>query len=231
MNQRRDNENRFFLIAGLVLAAIVIAGFLPAAVSRPGGIGAIPLLLHVHGVVFFAWFALFVTQASLVGSGKVRQHMALGKASVLIAAAMVVLGYFVMRGAYAKPEFSIAGMSPAASLMFPFTDVVNFVIAYGLAIANRRTPDSHKRLMLLAGILIIDPAVARLVFTIGAPPPFILIIELALFLSLIGYDLATRRRPHWTSVLGVGLYFAALAAKMTVAQQPGWTAFVDAVFG
>ena len=51
--------------------------------------------------------------------------------------------------------------------MFPFTDIVNFVIAYGLAFANRRKPVAHKRLMLLSGMLMIDPAAARLVGTLN----------------------------------------------------------------
>ena len=226
----KDNKSGepFFLIMGLILIAIVVGGFALPVFARPGGVSSLPLLLHLHGAVFFAWFVLFCVQAKLIGSGNVHLHMSLGKASVLISAAMIILGYFVLRGAVARPEFSIAGMPPAPSAMFPFTDIVNFTIAYGLALANRRVPAAHKRLMLLAGILIIDPAAARLVMTIGASPPLILLLELALFAALITYDVITRRRPHWTSMLGLGLYVLALVAKLTVAQQPVWASFVDA---
>ncbi len=227
--KKRQGE-RFFLVMGLVLLGIVIGGFVPPILARPGGAASMPSLLHVHGVVFVSWFLVFCGQAHLAASGNIKLHMRLGKASVLIAATMIILGYFVISGAYAKPDWSIAGMSRAASVMFPFTDIVNFAIAYGLALANRRNPTAHKRLMLLAGILMIDPAVARLVSTLGAEVPVIVIVELVLFGVLFAYDLITRRRPSWTSLLGFGLFIAALAAKLTVSQHPVWHLFVDFVF-
>lgn len=222
---------RFFFLMGLVLIGLIIAGFLPRAFVREGGIGSVPLLLHVHGAVFFAWFVLFCVQARLVGVGNVALHRRLGQLSVLLAVSMVIMAYFVVRDAYARPDFSIAGMSSAASVMFPFTDIVNFVIAYGLALAYRRLPYVHKRCMLVAGILMMDPAVARLVFTLGAPPPLILIIEVGLFIALITYDVKTRSRPSWPSMLGLGLFVAAMGAKLTLAQQPGWASFVEVMFG
>jgi hypothetical protein len=228
LNVRRGEP--FFLAMGLVLLAIVIGGFLPTALSRPGGIVSMPPLLHLHGAVFVSWFVIFCAQARLAGSGNFALHMRLGKISVLVAAAMLILGYLVIRGAYANPDWSIAGMSGAASVMFPFTDLVNFTIAYSLAFANRRNPVAHKRLMLLAGILIIDPAVARLVVTIGAAAPWIIIVELALIATLFVYDLVTRGRPSWTSSLGLGLFVMALAAKLALSQQPGWHSLVEALF-
>ncbi len=226
--QRRDP---FFFAMGVILVAIVIGGFVPLALSRPGGPAAIPFLLHVHGAVFLGWFVLFCVQARLIATGDRQLHMKLGKASIGLAVAMVVLGYFVMRGAYAKPDFSIAGMSPAASMMFPFTDIVNFGIAYSLALVHRRNADVHKRLMLIAGILLIDPAAARLVGNIGGPPPAILGLELGLFLALSIFDIRTRRRPSWPFVLGITLFVAAMAAKLTVAQTPGWAAFMERILG
>lgn len=220
----------FFLVMGLILLAIVIAGFVPPALSRPGGAASMPMLLHVHGAVFLSWFLMFCVQARLAGSGRLALHMRLGKASVLIAIAMITLGYLVIRSAYANPEWNIAGMSGAASVMFPFTDIVNFTIAFSLALANRHNPGAHKRLMLLAGILIIDPAVARLVMTLGAAPPLIVILELLLFGALITYDLVTRRRPSWASMLGLGLFAAALVMKLTMSHHPAWRSFVELVF-
>ncbi|MEE4161997.1 MAG: hypothetical protein V2I25_05760 [Woeseiaceae bacterium] len=216
---------------GVLLTAIVVAGFVPPMLARPGGIASVPLLLQVHGAVFVAWFLLFCVQAGLVTSGRVRLHRRLGATSVVLAVAIVFFGYLVTRGAYARPGFSIAGLSQAGSVIFPFTDIVNFVIAYSLAVYNRRSPAAHKRLMLLAGILMIDPAASRLVFTLGGTPPFILLFELGLLLALIGYDLYTRRRPSWATLVGTGLFVAAFVAKLTIANHPAWQAFADVLFG
>lgn len=221
----------FFLVMGIVLTLVVLGGFIPSVMMRPGGAGSIPLLLHVHGAVFLAWFLVYCMQASLIGSGNVRLHMRLGPASLILAAAMIVLGVLVIRLAYTNPDFRILGMTVAASLMFPVTDVINFVIAYGLGLANRRNPSAHKRLMLVAGILIMDPAVARLVIVTGLPAPFIPALELLLFIALFTYDLLTRRRPHWASVLGLGLFILALVAKLAIAQQPWWARLAEVLFG
>ncbi|WP_405224835.1 hypothetical protein [Lentisalinibacter sediminis] len=221
----------FFPLMGLVLLALVIAGFVPPAFSRPGGPAAIPLLLHVHGAIFAGWFVLFIAQARLIGAGNARLHRRIGAASLILALAIVVLGFAVIGGAYARPDWSIAGLSPAASVMFPFTDIVNFTAAFALAFVNRHNPAAHKRFMLLAGILIMDPAVARLVATAGLPVPMILVIELALLAALIVYDIRTRRRPHWASLTGVALFAAAMFAKLVIAGSAGWATFVDGLFG
>jgi hypothetical protein len=230
MQPGNNRSERFFLAMGLVLLVYVVAGFAPPALVRPGGFVSIPWLLQLDGVVFVSWFVLFCVQARLIGTNNIRLHRNLGKASIGIAVAMIILGYLVTRGAYANPDFRIAGMTQAASVMFPFTDIVNFIIAYGLALANRRTPATHKRFMLLAGMLMIDPATARLVETLGAPIQVIVILELAFFGALIAYDVVTRRRPHWASLLGLGLYASALVAKLAVSQHAGWASFVRIVF-
>ena len=84
--------------------------------------------------------------------------------------------------------------------------------------------------MLLAGILILDPAMARLVAAIGAPFMVIPLLELGLFLMLFGYDVARLRRLHWASMLGLGLWLAALLAKLLLAEQPSWSALAARLF-
>jgi len=136
----------------------------------------------------------------------------------------------MMRAAFAHPEFAIGKNSHIASMMFPTTDLINFSIVFVLGLINRANGAAHKRLMLLAGILILDPAVARLIETIGAPFPFIPIVELGLFGLLIGYDIIRLKRPHWTSLLGLGLFFAAMAAKFSIANMPIWADICTLLF-
>lgn len=221
----------FFPTMGFVLLALVIAGFVPPALSRAGGVIAMPWLLHVHGALFAGWFVLFIAQGLLIGADSTQLHRRIGWASLFLALAIVVLGFFVIGGAYARPGWSIAGLPPAASVMFPFTDIVNFTAAFALAFVNRYNPAAHKRFMLLAGILIMDPAVARLVFTAGLPAPTILAIELALLAALILYDMHSRRRPHWASLAGVALFAMAMSAKLVFARSAGWATFVEGLFG
>ncbi|MBT3625928.1 MAG: hypothetical protein HN526_17680 [Gammaproteobacteria bacterium] len=143
---------------------------------------------------------------------------------------MLVTGYCMMRVAFALPGFAIGENSHIASMMFPTTDLINFSIAFVLGLVHRANGKAHKRLMLLAGILILDPAVARLIETVGAPFPFIPIMELGLFGLLIGYDMVRLKRPHWASLLGLGLFFAAMIAKLSIANTPIWSEFATLLF-
>jgi len=220
----------FFRYMGLLLTAIVLVGFVPPVLSKADGVFSLPLLYHVHGLVFVCWFVLFFMQASFVQRGHSQKHRLFGRLSIAIAIAMLVSGYFMMRAAYALPEFSIGKNSHVASMMFPVTDLINFSIAYALALHHRANGIAHKRLMLLAGILILDPAVARLIQTIGAPFAFIPVLELGLFALLFGYDVSRLGRPHWTSWLGLVLFLIAMVAKLSIAQMPFWTDIAALLF-
>jgi uncharacterized membrane protein YozB (DUF420 family) len=215
---------------GLLMTAIVLFGFLPQVLSKPQGAFSLPILYHIHGLIFVSWFVLFFVQGSFVRGGNLQRHRRFGQSSIALAIAMLVSGYFMIRAAYALPEFSIGENSHIASTMFPVTDLINFSIAYTLALYHRTNGVAHKRLMLLAGILILDPAVARSIETIGAPFPFIPILELGLFALLFGYDISRLRRPHWTSCLGLALFLAAMMAKLKLAQLPLWTDIAALLF-
>ncbi|MEL6239169.1 MAG: hypothetical protein AAFQ90_11340 [Pseudomonadota bacterium] len=221
----------FFFWMALVLIAIVVSGFSLLAFSRPGGPLETPLFLHFHGAVFLGWFVLLAVQARLIGAGKAPLHKRLGQASLALAVAIVIVGYLVVRFAVHKPDMTIAGRPAIIGAVFPIWDVINFTIAYTLGLANRSNAGAHKRFMLCAAILMIDPAMARLVFGLGLPGILILVAELSLFLALIVYDLIARRRPHWASLVGLGLYAAAMAFKLNIENFTWWPDFVKALFG
>jgi len=215
----------------VVLILLVISGFSVLGFSQPGGPLATPLFLHFHGAVFLAWFVLLALQASLIGRGNVMLHKWLGQTSVVLAIAIVVIGYWVVRLAVHKPDMMIAGRPAVIGAVFPVWDIINFSIAYMLGIANRFNPDAHKRFMLLAAMLMIDPAMARLVLGLGLPGLLILLAELALYFALIAYDLVKLRRPHWASLVGSSLYGAAMAFKLNIENFAWWPSFVRALFG
>jgi hypothetical protein len=216
---------------GMLLTSLVLLGFIPPALTRPDGIASLPLLYHLHGLIFVSWFGLFTFQAYLVRDRNFRLHRLLGKSSVVIALAMLVTGYLMMRAAFAHPDFSIGNNDQIVSIMYPTTDLINFSIVFVMALIFRAKGSAHKRLMLLAGILMLDPAVARLIQTIGAPFPLIPVVELGLFALLIVYDFRRLGKPHWCSLLGLALFFSALSAKLSIAQAQVWEDIARVVFG
>lgn len=222
----------FFLILAIVAMLIVIAGFggvqlVPGLQTRP-----VHALVMVHGGLVFGWFAMLITQPFLVRTGDLKRHMQMGQASLVLVAAIIVTNYMVTRSAYADPNWYISIWSHDASTMLPFMDIATFALACALGYRYRRAPAAHKRLMLLAGLFMIDPATARLIAAIGAPGPFILVLEFALFASLLVYDWRSLGRPHWTSVMGLAIFLVAMALKMVVAHLPIWSETLGpAIFG
>lgn len=221
----------FFEIIAWIMLALVIAGFGALRVMMPDMASPMRPTLLLHTGLFLAWFILLIVQPRLIAAGNIRRHKQIGKASGVLAFAMVIAGLAVMREAYFKPGWSIAGMSPQASIMFPFTDMVFFPIAYALAIHNRLRPNAHKRFMLFAGMVMLDPALARLIAAFGLFPPLIMAVELALVASVIVHDRWTLGRIHSATWFGAGLIALTYPLAFVVAPGKGWAALVTNLLG
>jgi hypothetical protein len=218
----------FRAMAGLLLA-IVLVGFAPTFHLKVFfGTRALPLYLHVHGVLLIAWYALFLAQAVLVASGHTYTHRRMGLASVGLVMAFVPVTVLVnLRSIARNVALSNDAADAIARGIFPVT--MNFVLIglflvyFTLAICLRRRPDWHKRLMLLASISIVAPAVDRLgrvLFAIDpVSSPFIPIVTVTLLFSLIAHDVLVRRWPHIVSVFGVVTFLVAIRLGMLLAQS------------
>ena len=211
----RSGAPVFFWMA-VLLVAIVVSGFSVLAFSRPGGPLETPVYLHFHGAVFLGWYVLLAVQARLIGAGQAALHKRMGLASLALALAIVVVGYFVVRFALLKPGKMIAGRPAIMGCVFPVWDIIDFTIAYALGFAARANSAVHKRFLLSAAILMIDPAMARLILTPGFPGSLSMVFVTALFGAMFGYVLIRLQRPHWASVFGLGLYAAAMTFKSNV---------------
>ena len=70
----------FFFWMTLAMAFFVLGGFGMSYIV-PMGEGTFPPappIVHLHGLIFFSWMILLVTQSALVGAGNVRLHRSLG---------------------------------------------------------------------------------------------------------------------------------------------------------
>jgi hypothetical protein len=222
-------------MAGLLLG-IVLVGFAPTFHLKAFfGTPALPLYLHVHGVLLFAWYVLFLTQSALVASGRTYVHRRLGLTSIGLVMALVPLTVVTSLRAIAR----LSALSQDAAAVIErgiFAVTGNFVLIglflayFTLAICLRRRPDSHKRLMLLASLSLVAPAVDRLgrvVFAIEpVSSPFIPVVMVSLLLSLIVHDVFVRRRPHVVSVCGVVAFLVAIRLGGLFSQSAVGRAFV-----
>jgi len=125
------------------------------------------------------------------------------------------------------------GPHPLAFLAFQLLGLFAFVALIAAAYLLRNRPETHKRLMVGATILLLTPAVARifLLFTTNALLPKTLGVQLALLLGCMAYDLVTRQRIHvawiWSAIAFLLFVFGAIFGGTTGA----WLAIAHWITG
>ena len=218
----RLRDRRFYLFITILTAALVFAGF--ARTFYLNGFFAklhLSPLFVLHGVVFSSWLVILVTQAFLVSVRKVHIHKKLGYASIAIAVAMFALGWIMSVQAAQRGFTPPGGPHPLAFLAFQLLGLFAFVALIAAAYLLRNRPETHKRLMVGATILLLTPAVARifLIFTSNAILPKTLGVQFGLFLACMVYDLFTRRRVHlawiWSTAAFLLFVFGAILGGPT----------------
>jgi hypothetical protein len=106
-----------------------------------------------------------------------------------------------------------------------------FAVLVGLGIAFRGKPDLHKRLMVLAAVTLLAPAVARIVllFTHKALPQFLAVY--ACLLLCVTVDTVRQRRLHPVFAIGALVVIAAFQFSYLAVQTSAWMKMVTAQFG
>jgi hypothetical protein len=200
--------------------------------------GAPEFFFLIHGVAFAAWLLLLLAQTSLVAAGRVDLHRRLGVLGAGLAVVMVVLGTVGALMAASRPTgFLNVPVPPLQFLVVPLFALGGFAAFISLALINRRRPQHHKRLMLLATIALAEAAVARWPFAFMHSPlpiPGIGMTELCLDLFLVPiliWDLASRGRPHPVTLWGGLALIASQPLRFWLMGTPAWLAFAGWAVG
>jgi hypothetical protein len=233
-------RSSFFFWSSALLLSLLVIGFAPTLYLRAFfDVPPIPGYLFVHGGVLTAWFVWLVVQTSMVRTGRTATHRRLGVIGAVIGAAVVVAGPMATMGAVARlraggldwdtdmsavPALGVEGVPMvrfAAQVVWGnFVDIAVFAALVVTAILLRRNPQAHKRLMLLASIAIIGPALARIsrwsVFG-GEDGLFIPVVLLGLLAAVVVHDLVSARRLHRATLIGSGVIVLATIAGPMIA--------------
>jgi hypothetical protein len=209
-----------------ILVAVFI-GFARTYYMRPQFQSTpLPLYLHVHGAAFSAWIALFVVQTSLVAARRTAVHRRLGVAGAALAAVMVVVA---LTAAIVSGRRNVAAGFETEALAFlttPLSSMAVFLTLVGTALYYRRRPETHKRLMLLATIGIIDAATARWPIAFVATSTWAYYALADMFvLAAVAYDAVIRRSIHPAYIWGGLLMVVAQVLRDVVGRTEAWQAF------
>jgi hypothetical protein len=194
------------------------------------GTPALPALINVHGVIMSSWCILFLVQAYLVATQRVRLHRRLGILGAAVATLVVAMGTYITIEATAREVRSHVVRQFHFLFGLNLVNLLVFAIFVVSALILRSRSEFHKRLMLMATISILAPAVARitLLFTHNPMSQF-LAFDFCVLVFVFG-DTVWHRQLHpafgWGGALLIGSFHltaVALAAKW-------WLPFVERVF-
>jgi hypothetical protein len=229
-------DRLFYGGMGLLLAAIAFAGFAPTFYLR-SWFGAPPTVsgstelsptAQIHGAVFTAWMVLFIVQTSLIAARRVTVHRRLGIAGAVLAAMMVVAGWFTATAAAGRGS-APPGADSLQFLAVPLFDLVLFSIFVITALVNRRDKETHKRLMLLAFISIIAAGVARLPGMLHLGPLAFFGIGYGVAFFGLAYDRWSRGRIHRVYYWGIPLLLLSVPVRLMVSSTAAWRSFAELV--
>jgi hypothetical protein len=171
-------------------------------------------------VILTTWFVVAVIQTRFIQAGQLRTHRRVGTAAVIFASLIVVSGLM------ANNHLALAIESPAeAENIIVWGNYFTLLTFAGLvcaAVLLRRRPAAHKRLMLLASVSIVGPALGRFplwpIFAgdLNAARNYAIGGLLALLGALIAYDIIVRRKPHPATWIGALAIFMSLAGAVAL---------------
>lgn len=209
----------YFIAFTSIFACIVVLGFsrtffIPVA----NGTFARPLVVHVHGGLFFGWTLLLFVQALLAAAGKLKLHRRLGSVAAWLVIPMLVLGTIV---AARDTVHDFHGKDGEAALSFFYgelADLAMFGSLAGAAMLFRNRPDFHKRWVILGSLGLIGAAIGRI--------PELEAYGFYILMSLIGsvaiYDLASRRAVHVATRIGASVLLVLWQTEELIGNTHAW---------
>ena len=204
------SSRRFYVGMAVACLAVSIASFGPSIVDPSHRLGSSTLLVAAHGGLFFLWLLVFLAQTVLIRRGDIRAHRQLGVVALVLATAMVVVGWetaiaMTRRGYDFSGDLDLVHdpLGPRGPLIFPLLDIAEFGMLIAAGYLFRRRADYHKRLMLFATVAMLPAPFAHFV---GHTPLLRThggLVVLPIIVSLVASgirDLATFRRVHPVSL-------------------------------
>jgi len=240
-----------YVLMAILFVATALASFVPtssALLSRvySGQQPLPPFVVHFHAASMSAWLLLLLTQSTLGHTRRRRAHRRLGLLSLGLAPCILVSMYgmdmwgvatfnvqdTVVASAIASPDRLAQLRGYAASiLVIHGASYLLFPLFYVWAILVRRKDnETHKRMMILATLVLMIPGLGRLLSVTNVLPDFGMSLVDArhfylfvLIAPALVYEVMKQRVPHWSYLLGVGLLGGWTIAAHFLWTSPWWT--------
>jgi uncharacterized membrane protein YozB (DUF420 family) len=224
---------RYFFVAMASLFPIMaVIGFTPdyQAISAQGL--EVYWFLHVHGAIMVSWLLVFLAQAILAAKGNLKFHRKLGPISVVLGALVFLsIGIAIVHAkiAYSPPVGDLDAWGILSQQLYGF---ILFGLLFTWGILARKNAAVHKRLLLLATLVLIQAAVDRIRFLPGINEAlYVRFIYLdALLIPLFIYDLLTIRHIHKITMIGTACIIFFQLAVIMAWGSPVWNKLAYSLF-
>jgi len=225
-------DQRFFTRMAVLVSVITIFGFAQFALRGIPDYRNAPFHIHLHGILYLGWLLLYMTQSVLAGRGSMRLHSKLGMAGAILVVMMVVVGSYagiqsIARG-HVPPHYTPAFFLPLVQLA---------VIAFGAlavtAIIMRRDTQTHRRLFFAAAVILMDPALDRMLPgpIIGGPTSqwLALAIQLTIMGIIMLHDRKQLGHVHGATWTGAAVIVATHLLTQSLAHVPAVAAMAGRI--
>ena len=215
------------------LAVFIVLGFLQFALRGFVDPVAAPFWVHVHGVAMLAWLALLIAQPALVTQGNLARHRQLGRIGRLLAIFITCLGIFTGVASLVLNRFP-PFFTPPYFLALTVIESLAFGAMVAWAVRRRRATDWHRRLMIGATIVILEPALGRLLpmpLMIGWSDIPVGLVQLGVVGIVALYDRRTLGRVHPATKAIAAIVIAVRATIYLLAMTPPVIALAERLAG
>jgi hypothetical protein len=229
-------RNRFPSIAIAAVAAVIVLGF--ARTYYLKFLFDLPPLTraaHFHGLVSTLWLVLHYTQARLVAAHRVDIHKRLGIfaacVGLVLAAQALHLGIAGVAAGHAPP-----GRVPLQFLSVPIGTTFMFMAFLVTALALRKRRDWHQRLMLLATLTLLMPALGRfdtlITQPMGLPRALLaMVVTLAFVAWCWVHDWRRRGSVHPANLIGGLVLLISMPLRRWIGMQEWWVPIANWILG
>lgn len=222
---RARADDVFFVTAALLILAAIFIGFARTYYLAGMLHAHLPtVLIHVHGALMSCWILLFIAQVALVSAKRIAWHMRLGILGMGLAGLIVPIGFATLIQTV-RHRYVFFGKNMDTVFAGDVLQLSLFVALIIWGFCLRRDGAAHKRLMLLAMVTLLGPAIARWPFAFAHSFVGFFSLLDAIPLLLIAFDLLSPRKLHRATILGIALILVMQFSMVPLAHSAFWHHF------
>jgi hypothetical protein len=233
--------------------AIVLTGFIPDSMMKVGMVQAgarppFPIVLHMHAVLMGSFLLLLFAQTWLMATGRRDLHMRLGIAGVILAVALVTVGFVLAPTMYyqtwnalqSAPANAQAQLQEVLSikeniLLLQLRIGILFPLFLAIGVRARRgNAGLHKRMMILATAMALPAGIDRITWLPATMPASPLSVDLYTILAvspMIVWDVIRNRSLHRAYWIWFAVTLPVAVIVNLLWDTPAWHATARQILG